>query len=75
MDVSKCKEVFSAVEKTFKAFGDFTVIVNNAGIGPITPIDTITQEQFDEVFRINAGGVIWGIQAVHVNFFVYLDLV
>ncbi|MGX7150986.1 (S)-acetoin forming diacetyl reductase [Enterococcus ureasiticus] len=62
-DVSKREEVFSAVKRTVEVFGDFNVIVNNAGIGPITPIDTITEAQFDEVFRVNVGGVLWGIQA------------
>ena len=36
------------------------MIVNNAGVGPTTPIETITPEQFDQVYHINVAGVIWG---------------
>jgi meso-butanediol dehydrogenase/(S,S)-butanediol dehydrogenase/diacetyl reductase len=39
------------------------VIVNNAGIAPSTPIESITPEIVDKVYNINVKGVIWGIQA------------
>lgn len=42
---------------------ELDVLVNNAGLGPTTPIDTITPEQFDKVYHVNVGGVLWGIQA------------
>jgi short-subunit dehydrogenase len=35
------------------------VIVNNAGLGPTTPIDTITEEQFKTVYGVNVAGVLW----------------
>jgi len=60
--------VFAAVDKAAATLGSFDVIVNNAGVGPVTPIDTITPEQFDTVYRINVAGVLWGIQAAHKKF-------
>ena len=48
-DVANREEVFAAVEKTVEHFGDLNVIVNNAGLGPTTPIDSITPEQFEKV--------------------------
>jgi len=68
VDVSNRESLFAAVDKTTKELGGFDVIVNNAGIGPISPIDAITQEQFESVFRVNVGGVIWGIQAASEKF-------
>ena len=68
VDVADRKSVFAAVEETSTKLGGFDVIVNNAGVGPITPIDTITPEQFDNVYRINVAGVLWGIQAAHKKF-------
>ncbi|OFI46189.1 (S)-acetoin forming diacetyl reductase [Floricoccus penangensis] len=62
-DVSKRDEVFAAVNETVEKLGGFDVIVNNAGVGPTTPIDTITPEQFEQVYGINVGGVLWGTQA------------
>ena len=67
-DVADRDEVFAAVEKTVNHFGEFNVIVNNAGLGPTTPIDTITPEQFEKVYGVNVAGVLWGIQAAHKAF-------
>ncbi|CAH1850021.1 (S)-acetoin forming diacetyl reductase [Convivina praedatoris] len=68
VDVSDRDSVFAAVQQTADAFGDFNVLVSNAGLGPTTPIDTITPEQFDLVYHVNVGGVLWGIQAAHEMF-------
>lgn len=62
-DVSNRDQVFAAVEETTKTWGDFNVIVNNAGIAPTTLIENITPEIIDKVFNINFKGVVWGIQA------------
>lgn len=67
-DVSDRDSVFAAVNEAADKLGGFDVIVNNAGLGPTTPIDTITQEQFDTVYHVNVGGVLWGIQAAHAKF-------
>jgi len=63
VDVSDREQVFAAVEKARTALGGFHVIVNNAGIAPSTPIESITPEIVDKVYNINVKGVIWGIQA------------
>ncbi len=68
VDVADRDDVFAAVEDSAAQLGGFDVIVNNAGVGPTTPIDTITPEQFDTVYRINVAGVLWGTQAAHKKF-------
>ncbi|MGX6428011.1 (S)-acetoin forming diacetyl reductase [Levilactobacillus yonginensis] len=67
-NVADRASVFKAVDAAVEEFGDLNVMVNNAGLGPTTPIDTITPEQFDKVYRVNAGGALWGIQAAHIKF-------
>lgn len=67
-DVADRDAVFNAVQTTMDHFGEFNVIVNNAGLGPTTPVDTITPEQFQKVYAVNVGGVLWGIQAAHKAF-------
>lgn len=67
-DVSKRDDVFKMVQATVDHFGDLTVLVNNAGLGPTTPIDTISEEQFRNVYGVNVGGVLWGTQAAHKAF-------
>lgn len=68
LNVVNRQQVFDAVDQTVKEFGDLTVMVNNAGVGPATPIDTITPEQFEKSFDINVAGTLWGIQAAHQAF-------
>ncbi len=67
-DVSKRDDMFAAVNAVEEKFGDFNVLVNNAGLGPTTPIDTITEDQFRLVYGVNVGGVLWGTQAAHAAF-------
>ncbi|WP_241613402.1 (S)-acetoin forming diacetyl reductase [Rosenbergiella epipactidis] len=62
-DVADREQVFSAVQHTQRTFGGFDVIVNNAGIAPSTPIESITEDIVDKVYNINVKGVIWGMQA------------
>lgn len=68
VDVSKRDSVQTAVDMTAKELGGFDVMVNNAGVAPTSPIESITAEQFDHVFQINVAGVLWGIQAASKKF-------
>ncbi len=63
VNVAERDNVFEAVRTTIQKLGGLDVLVNNAGLGPTTPIDTITPEQFDKVYHVNVGRVLWGIQA------------
>lgn len=63
VNVAERDNVFEAVRTTIQKLGGLDMLVNNAGLGPTTPIDTITPEQFDKVYHVNVGGVLWRIQA------------
>ncbi|WP_145517871.1 (S)-acetoin forming diacetyl reductase [Staphylococcus warneri] len=67
-DVANRDEVFHVFSQVVKHFGELNVVVNNAGLGPMTPIDTVTTEQFNQVIGVNVGGVFWGIQAALEQF-------
>ncbi|BGE81199.1 MULTISPECIES: (S)-acetoin forming diacetyl reductase [Staphylococcus] len=67
-DVSDRENVFNVLRGVVEHFGEFNVLVNNAGLGPMTPIDTVTPEQFSQVIGVNIGGVFWGIQAALEQF-------
>lgn len=62
-DVAKRAEVFAAVAETKEKFGEFNVIVNNAGVAPTTPIMSVTEEDMNWTWGINVNGVVWGTQA------------
>ena len=67
-DVSKRDDVFAAVEHAEKELGGFDIMVNNAGIAQIKPLSEVMSEEFEKIMRINAGGVLWGIQAAAKKF-------
>ncbi|KAF0425226.1 (S)-acetoin forming diacetyl reductase [Pediococcus acidilactici] len=68
VDVADRDDVFKAVSQVSEQLGGFDVLVNNAGLGPTTPIETITPEQFDKVYHVNVAGPLWGIQAAVAQF-------
>jgi meso-butanediol dehydrogenase/(S,S)-butanediol dehydrogenase/diacetyl reductase len=63
IDVADRDSVFAAVRQAVDLLGGLDVVVNNAGIAPITPIEEITPDIYRRTFDINVGGVLWGIQA------------
>ncbi|KXT76898.1 (S)-acetoin forming diacetyl reductase [Streptococcus sp. DD12] len=63
VDVADREAVFAAVDTAKESLGGFDVIVNNAGLGPQTPIETIDYEVYRRTYDVNVGGTYWGIQA------------
>ncbi|PRX01302.1 UNVERIFIED_ORG: meso-butanediol dehydrogenase/(S,S)-butanediol dehydrogenase/diacetyl reductase [Martelella mediterranea] len=68
VDVADREEVFKAVDSVADAYGRLDVMINNAGLGPTTPIEDITPEIYHKVFDVNVGGTYWGIQAAIKHF-------
>jgi len=67
-DVSDRAAVEAAVAHTLAALGGFDVMVNNAGIAQVKALADVTPEDMDTIFKINIGGVLWGIQAAAATF-------
>ena len=55
-DVANPEDVKQLFEKTLKAFGQIDVVVNNAGIMPLSPIAKGDVETFDKVIATNLRG-------------------
>jgi len=67
-DVSNRDQVFAAVDHAERELGGFDVIINNAGIAQVKPLDDVRPEDLERIFRINIDGVVWGIQAAASKF-------
>jgi meso-butanediol dehydrogenase/(S,S)-butanediol dehydrogenase/diacetyl reductase len=63
VNVTDRDSVFAAVAEAVEKLGGLDVVINNAGVAPITPIEDITPEIYRTCFDVNVGGVLWGTQA------------
>jgi 3alpha(or 20beta)-hydroxysteroid dehydrogenase len=64
LDVTDAAQWASAVKVAEDRFGPVTVLVNNAGIIRLDPIETCTEESFRRVLDVNLIGQFLGIKAV-----------
>lgn len=62
-DVIKKEDLAKFVNLAVEKFGKLDVIVNNAGIGPLSRIDELDIDKWDEMIDINIKGVLYGMAA------------
>jgi 3-oxoacyl-[acyl-carrier protein] reductase len=62
-DVSRPDEVQRAIRQTVEHFGGLNILVNNAGICPMSDIADITEAEWDRVLAINLKGAFLCCQA------------
>lgn len=55
-DCADATAIAAAAEATREAFGPILILVNNAGIAPFVPYLSITDEQWEQMMRINLKG-------------------
>jgi NADP-dependent 3-hydroxy acid dehydrogenase YdfG len=63
IDVTKRDDLARFVDAACKRFGKLDVLFNNAGIGPISPMDDLKIDEWDKMIDINIKGVLYGIAA------------
>ena len=64
VDVTKRAEVEALIKRAVDSFGRIDVIINNAGIMPIAPVDALKVEEWDRQIDVNIKGLLYGVAAV-----------
>src|SRR6266478_3204542 len=64
VDVTKRAEVKGLIRAAVDGFGRVDVIVNDAGIMSIAPIDALKVEEWDRMIDVNLKGLLYGVAAV-----------
>jgi len=62
-DVRRRADLEALVAKAIDSFGRLDVIVNNAGIGPLSRFDALRVDDWDAMIDVNLKGTLYGIAA------------
>jgi NADP-dependent 3-hydroxy acid dehydrogenase YdfG len=62
-DVKRREDLSNLVKLACERYGTLDVLVNNAGIMPVSPLDDLRVEDWEEMIDINIKGVLYGIAA------------
>lgn len=63
-DVTQCDQVQRLVDTAVNKFGQVDVIINNAGVMPLSLLEKCEVKEWDQMIDINIKGVLYGIAAV-----------
>lgn len=63
-DVADLAQVQALAGATLETYGRIDVLINNAGLMPLSPLDQIKVDEWDQMIDINIKGVLYGIAAV-----------
>ncbi len=63
MDVRRREDVSSLVGLAIERYGKLDVLVNNAGVAPISLLDELRVDDWEEMIDVNLKGVLYGIAA------------
>jgi len=62
-DVRRRDDISDLVKLACERYGQLDVLINNAGVMPISPLDDLRVEEWEEMIDVNLKGVLYGIAA------------
>src|SRR5882724_9872322 len=62
-DVRRREDLTSLVSLALERYGQLDVLINNAGVMPVSPMDDLRVEDWEDMIDINIKGVLYGIAA------------
>jgi len=64
LDVTRREEMTQFVEYALERWGRVDVMINNAGIMPLSPMASLRVEEWEQMIDVNIKGVLYGIASV-----------
>lgn len=64
LDVTDRTSMAEFVQTAMEKWGRIDVLINNAGVMPLSPLAAGKQDEWDRMVDVNVKGVLWGIGAV-----------
>ncbi|WP_062118289.1 SDR family oxidoreductase [Aureimonas sp. AU40] len=64
LDVTDREDVAAFAKAALAEFGRIDVLVNNAGVMPLSPLASLKVQEWEQMVDVNIKGVLWGIAAV-----------
>jgi NADP-dependent 3-hydroxy acid dehydrogenase YdfG len=64
LDVTEASDLKAFVDEAYNWHGKIDVLINNAGVMPLSPLDQLKVEEWDRMIDVNIRGVLYGIAAV-----------
>ena len=68
VDVSEREQVQAFVDHAVATFGRIDVLINNAGVMPLAPLELLAFDDWNQCIDVNVKGVLWGIGAAQPHF-------
>src|SRR5258706_14548145 len=62
-DVRRRDDVSALVKLACERYGKIDVLINNAGVMPISPLDDLRVDDWEQMINVNIKGVLYGIAA------------
>ncbi|WP_053373977.1 SDR family oxidoreductase [Paenibacillus sp. FJAT-27812] len=63
LDVTDRNQMEAFIQLANKTYGQIDVVINNAGVMPLSPIEALKVEEWDRMIDVNIRGVLHGIAA------------
>lgn len=67
-DVTDREQVKALVDRAVETHGQVDVMLNNAGLMPLSPLEMERFDEWDQAIDVNIKGVLWGIAAALPHF-------
>lgn len=64
LDVTSREDTQRFVSEALSAFGRIDVLINNAGVMPLSPMNALKIDEWDRMIDVNIRGVLYGVAAV-----------